>query len=276
MLRCADWNIAGARGEIIHGTTQFPVGDAVGVVLLGHGFLGYKDYGMIPWLAEQFAHAGWIAHRFNFSHSGMLEGKESFVRPDLFEQASWNTQVEDLEILCKHVKEDTLPILLFGHSRGGLASLLAMGRGVLDIDGIISLSSPSSCNPLTEEMAKELLRSGHIERASSRTSQTLRIGRVFLDEQLDEPDAHDLLSLVKSIPTDVLIIHGEDDDTISITCAEQICAKLQHPTLVRIQGGDHIFNTPNPFPIDGTPSPQLQSAWDAMFTFLPTTKVKHQ
>ena len=250
MLRCADWNIAGARREIIYGTTQFPVGDAVGVVLLGHGFLGYKDYGMIPWLAEQFAHAGWIAHRFNFSHSGMLEGKESFVRPDLFEQASWNTQVEDLEILCKHFKED--------------------------IDGIISLSSPSSCNPLTEEMAKELLRSGYIERASSRTSQTLRIGRVFLDEQLDEPDDHDLLSLVKSIPTDVLIIHGEDDDTISITCAEKICAKLQHPTLVRIHGGDHIFNTPNPFPIDGTPSPQLQSAWDAMFTFLPTTKVKSQ
>jgi pimeloyl-ACP methyl ester carboxylesterase len=267
-MRCADWNIAGARGEMIHGTTHFPDGDAVGVLLLGHGFLGYKDYGMFPWLAEQLAKLGWIAHRFNFSHSGMLEGKEAFVRPDLFEQATWNTQVEDIEILCTHFKEENVPNILFGHSRGGLAALLAMGRGGIDVDGVISLSAPSECNSLTDTISVEMRSVGYIERASSRTNQTLRIGRVFLDEQLADPDGHDLLRAVASIQTKVLIIRGEDDPTVPIDCAEQICAHAQCPTFARIQGGDHILNTPNPFPLDGSPSPQLKSAMYAMQQFL--------
>jgi len=260
--------MVGSRGEIIHGTTHTPERETCGIVLIAHGFLGYKDYGMFPWLAEQFAKIGWVAHRINFSHSGMLEGKEEFVRTDLFEQATWNTQIEDLTILGEAFKQEGVPLVVLGHSRGGLAALLALGKGELPAEGVISLSAPSDCNPLTPETEAQLLGQGFIERASSRTGQTLRIGKVFLQEQLDDPEGHDLLSLLSGNQANVLVIHGEDDTTVPVSCAVKINAALKKSTLVRVEGGDHVFNTPNPFPLEGTPSPQLLALWNGIRIFV--------
>jgi alpha-beta hydrolase superfamily lysophospholipase len=267
-MNCTDWNIVGSRGEYIHGTTHKPEGEAVGVVLLGHGFKGYKDYGMLPWLAEQFAQIGWISHRFNFSHSGMLADDGLFVRPDLFEVASWNTHVEDLEILSTTFKKDDLPLLMLGHSRGGLASLLALGRGAIVVAGVISLSAPARCNPLTQEAQQDLFNIGFIESPSSRTSQPLRIGTNFIQEQLDDPDRHDLLSLLQNTKSNVLLLHGEDDLTVPVTDAHAIHMAMPSATLVPIANGNHVFNTLNPFPIDGNPSAQLQEVWHAITTWL--------
>ncbi|MBT6269286.1 MAG: hypothetical protein HOI88_02925 [Phycisphaerae bacterium] len=267
-MSCTDWKIEGSRGQCIHGTTHEPESVTVGVVLIGHGFKGYKDYGMLPWLAEQFVKRGWIAHRFNFSHSGMLAEDGPFVRPDLFEAASWNTQVEDLEILTKALQVEGIPMIILGHSRGGLASLLALGRGTVEVDGIISLSAPSQCNQLTAESQQALLQDGFIESPSSRTNQVLRVGTNFLQEQLDDPEGHDLLALLKTNKNNVLLIHGEEDPTVPVAAAHAIHAVLPASTMKPIPGGDHVFNTQNPFPVDDAPSVQLQEVWNAIANWL--------
>jgi pimeloyl-ACP methyl ester carboxylesterase len=258
-----DWVIEGSGGEAIHGTTQEAVGGCRGNVVISHGFKGYKDYGMFPWIATSLARGGMRVHRFNFSHSGMLGEDGPFERPDLFERDTWNRQVEDLIAVCDHV-DGGGPLTLLGHSRGGVACLLAAGRGVVVPRGIITLSSPSTCNALDEETQQTLLRSGFIESPSSRTGQMLRIGAPFLQEQIDDPAGHDLLPLVATIPCPIAVIHGEDDPTVPVTSAENIAAAAQCATVTRIPGGDHVFNTPNPFPRDGSPSPQLAAVLAAI------------
>ena len=54
-------------------------------MLIAHGFKGYKDYGMFPRLARVAAETGFVAHRFNFSHSGMTDRIATFEHPDLFD-----------------------------------------------------------------------------------------------------------------------------------------------------------------------------------------------
>ena len=263
-----DWVMKGSGGECMHGTTHSPDGEPKGVVLLAHGFKGYKDYGMFPWLAEQFAALGYRAHRFNFSHSGMLGSDGPFERPDLFKLATWNTQVEDLRILYGSFAQDNLPTYLFGHSRGGVACLLAVGRGEFDVAGVMSLSAPSACNYLTTEAQETLLEVGCIESPSSRTDQMLHVGLPFLQEQRDDPASHDLLALAESIESPVLILHGEDDPTVDVSCAQEIAGAVKDATFVCVKGGNHVFNTPNPFPVDGTPSLQLKTVWDAIEKWL--------
>lgn len=263
-----DWEMIGSGGESIHGTTHSPNGEPKGVVLLAHGFKGYKDYGMFPWFAEHFAALGYRAHRFNFSHSGMLAGDGPFERPDLFKNATWNTQVEDLKILSGSFEEDGLPIYLFGHSRGGVACLLAVGRGEVEVAGVMSLSAPSACNYLTEESQEALVENGFIESRSSRTDQMLHVGLPFLKEQLEDPLSHDLLALAATIESRVLILHGEDDPTVHVSSAVDISDAVKNATLVRVQGATHVFNTPNPFAVDGKPSQQLKTAWDAIEEWL--------
>jgi len=43
------------------------------VVIYSHGFLGFKDWGFIPYVADKFAKAGFVFVRFNFSHNGISE-----------------------------------------------------------------------------------------------------------------------------------------------------------------------------------------------------------
>ena len=245
-----------------------PGSDPKGIIFLAHGFKGYKDYGMFPWLAQMFVDQGFIVHRFNFSHSGMTASDGPFERPDLFERDTWNFQVEDLAILTRELGQDGLPVTILGHSRGGVSCLLAVGRGAVEVDGVISLSAPATCNPMTPEAQQELLTQGFIESPSARTDQMLHVGRAFLQDQLDDPESHDLLPLVETIESRILVIHGEIDPTVSVESAVAIAAAGQLTTLVRIANGDHVYNTPNPFPKNGTPSVQLAAVWSAIQSWL--------
>src|SRR5690606_22895078 len=102
MAKQTTWTISGAQGEPILGATHHPAAGtpARGVLLIAHGFKGYKDYGLLPQLAQAAADAGLIAHRFNFSHSGMTDRSERFDRPELFEHDTWGKQVHDLHAVA--------------------------------------------------------------------------------------------------------------------------------------------------------------------------------
>lgn len=272
------WSIAGANDEAILGNTHRPRSEPRGAILIAHGFKGYKDYGMFPRIAAECAHAEFIAHRFNFSHSGMTNEIARFERPDLFERDTWNKQVVDLRAVIEAMSRGELagqglPYFIFGHSRGGVTALLTAGRFANDPSfpqpsGVITAAAPSDCNSLTSEGAAELLRRGFLESLSSRTGQRLRIGREFLQEQLDDPSNHDLPGLVGRINCPILIVHGEADPTVPVACADAVASAAKHPTVVRIAGGDHVFNTPNPMPESASPSPQLNALIAAIRQFV--------
>jgi pimeloyl-ACP methyl ester carboxylesterase len=270
------WSIAGSDGEPILGMTHEPVAPR-GVILLAHGFKGYKDYGMFPRLATTMADAGLVAHRFNFSHSGMTEDVSTFARPELFERDTWNRQVHDLRALLAAIADGTiagrgLPCFLFGHSRGGVAVLLTAGRmagtpGAPEIAGIVTASAPSTCRSMSDEDAQRLLDEGFIESPSARTGQALRVGSAFLQEQIEDPEGHDLLALAGRITCPALVVHGADDPTVPVECAKQIGGAVPGAEVRIVDGADHVFNTPNPMPDDAAASAQLQQLLDAMRDF---------
>jgi len=271
-----NWTIPGADGEPIIGSTHRPDCEPRGTLIIAHGFKGYKDYGMFPLIADDGARCGFISHRFNFSHSGMTENIDTFEKPELFERDTWNKQVHDLRTVIEHVSsaDDGLPHVLFGHSRGGVTVLLTAARyadddSFLQPAGLITVAAPSGCNFLSEEDQRVILDRGYVESPSSRTGQTLRVGRAFLTEQLDDPENHDLLALVPRIRCPMLIVHGEDDPTVAVSSANAIAEAATAPvTELLVPGADHVMNTQNPTPRDASPSDALRSLMLAMETFL--------
>ncbi len=266
-MKTNHWTIDGSQGAAIHGSTEAPDGEVKGVALIAHGFKGYKDYGMFPWLSTKLSSIGITSHRFNFSHSGMLAGSGEFERTDLFELDTWNRQVEDLTILANTFRLGELPLFLIGHSRGGVASLLAAGRGPVSPDKVVSISAPSTCMSFSEDVQKELLTNGSILSPSARTNQDLRVGAGFLQEQLDDPPNHDLLQLVQAIECPLLVVHGDADESVPVEASEAI-ANSGTGERVTIEGGNHVFNTPNPFDVSQQPSPQLSQLFEVMQSFL--------
>lgn len=258
-----DWDIPGSAGRPIHGTTHDPVGRCRGVVFLGHGFKGYKDYGFLPWLSVRLAEAGMVVHRFNFSHSGMLPGHGPFD-PIAFQEDTWNRQVEDLLALIGAVEDGRIsgedhPIIVVGHSRGGVSSLLLAGRHagtvpLASLAGVASLASPSQCLNLSEGDQATLLAEGSLASPSSRTGQELHVGSEFLQQQRDDPEGHDLLAQVARIQVPLCIVHGTEDDAVPVEASSRIAAAATSPARVHLlEGANHVFNAPNPFPVEAEP-----------------------
>lgn len=279
-LDVMNWTLPGADGQTILGNTHLPESTPRAAAIIVHGFLGYKDYGFFPTIADTLARIGIAAHRFNLSHSGMTNEIDTFARPDLFAKDTWNKQVEDIERLIHALNHHELvgpgmPVLLVGHSRGGVASLLCAGRRAVaamkPLDAIVSIAAPDSGSRLTEDQRKLLEKQGYLEVTSGRTGQTMQIDRAFWDEQHDEPCAHDLLTLAERIPSPTLVLHGDSDPTVPHADAEHIASALPSSKLVMIEGGDHVLNTLNPFPVGAEPSSQLGTALDCMTEFVEST-----
>ena len=263
-----NWTVPSEDGRVIVGTTHEPAaGPVQGQVLIAHGFKGYKDYGFIPWLAETLSKSGLAAHRFNFSCSGMDHGQGDF---DLqaFQHDTWNRQVEDVLCLIRAAGQGQLPggggpILLAGHSRGGVTSLLAAGRHAGSdrlggLCGILTMAAPDRCLSMDAATQETLLSEGTIPSPSNRTSQVLQIGRAFLQEQLTDPLGHDLLLQTGQIDLPVCVVHGTADDAVAVESATSICkASTGSCRIHRIEEANHVFNTSNPFPCDATPSEAL-------------------
>ena len=103
--------------------------------VLAHGFRDTEDYGFIPVLAQRLAEEGFIAHRFN---QPFRNGSRPWtIRCGCLPEDTWNHQVEDLLSVVERSTgspgghDD--PLVLFGHSRGGVACLLTAGRHADDL-----------------------------------------------------------------------------------------------------------------------------------------------
>ncbi|MFK7959292.1 MAG: alpha/beta hydrolase family protein [Phycisphaerales bacterium] len=297
------WEMEGAGGELILGlTTQtaasgsgFGSGLGTGLgsglaaassdasaagrlaartFIIAHGFKGFMGYGMFPAMAHWLARQGAIVHRFNFSRSGMTRDDHTFARPDLFAGDTWNHQVDDLATVAAAVRDGRLAggdrdLHVVGHSRGGIAVLLAAGRGVLGWPaGLTSIAAPSSCRRLQPATAEAMRTQGFIEVESSRTGQTLRIDGTWLTEQDADSAAHDLLGLAAAIDRPVLLIHGAADDTVPVADVDAIGSALGGPVrTLKIPGANHVLDCVHPMDPSGPRPGALESALEAIADF---------
>jgi pimeloyl-ACP methyl ester carboxylesterase len=262
-IRVTDWTIPGSDGQPVYGNTHRPGGDEViGVFICCHGFKGYKDYGFIPALCQHAASQGLIAVRFNFSHSGITRKIETFEKPNLFERDRWGRQIEDLrEVFDDAASLLALPRVVFGHSRGGVTSLLfASHHQPSSLAGLITTAAPDYACGLDDLAKDELRREGRLLSPSGRTGQKLYVGREWLDEIERDPEWYDPVLAAAHLQCPTLMIHGDADETVPITCAHRLHeAATSNSTLSIVEGANHVFNAANPTPAD-TPLEQLPLA----------------
>lgn len=246
------FTITNDHGLEILGDTHEPTGEPTACAIIIHGFKGYKDYGFIPLLARDLCDRGVLVHRFNLSTSGMTNDTGTFARPDLFELDTWNRQVDDVRRVVRAVHDGEipgagLPVYLVGHSRGGTTALLAGGRHreELRLAGIATINAVDRCCRMSEDEHRAMLARGYTVTQSARTGQELRIDADWLREQLDDPEAHDVLLQASGCGVPVLVMHGDADDAVDLSAGEAIAYKLHTPLNV-LKGSNHVLNMPNP------------------------------
>lgn len=282
-IETTDWVLRNGRGLDLIGNTDRPAArgtdDAHACVVFVHGFKGYKDYGFVPVLCKALARAGVVVHRFNLSCSGMTNDIETFARADLFAMDTWNRQVEDVECVLDAVEDGTLDgaglaRFVVGHSRGGATALLVAGRpGAPELAGVGTIAAVDACCRMDEDARDEFLERGYIVSASARTGQELVINASWLQEQIDDPEGHDVLGLCTSLSIPTLIMHGDGDDAVDLSAGKRI-ARAVDAELKVIAGANHVLNMSNPALESAGISPQLGEVIGLLTSFVKTNHGK--
>jgi uncharacterized protein len=227
------------------------------LVLFCHGFKGFKDWGAWHLVAKDFAEAGFIFIKFNFSHNGI--GKEDFknlTRLDLFKKNNYSKEMEDVEVVLNWIggesyKEKKLPavknIFILGHSRGGGIALLSAFENS-KISKVATWASIANFDRFgNEEDLVQWKLEGQKNFYNSRTKQDMKIGFQFYQDFDKNRQRFDLEKAAKNLKQALLLVHGKKDEGVGFSHAQRIKTWQQNAELVLIEGANHVFGAQHPW-----------------------------
>lgn len=245
----------------LYGADNF--GDQPAVIYV-HGFKGFKDWGFVPYAGEYFAQRGVSFITFNFSHNGIGKDPMNFTEFRLFEKNTFSLEVSEvLEIihLTTHTnffgKDLRFKPGIIGHSRGGAIALIAASQAP-SVAAVATWSSVSTLDRYTKEDRQKWRKRGYQEVINSRTGQVFKMGIPILDDiEKYARTKLNVLQAVKNYKRPLLIIHGQDDETVPNYEAEHlnIYGDPANTSMSLIPGGSHTFGATHPF---SETTPQLE------------------
>ena len=243
------------------------------VIIICHGFKGYKDWNFFPYLADQLAEQGFYAIRFNFSCNGVSGAKDAFDELDKFAVNTYSREQTDLAVLLQHMKERSLPfanefdldnIGIIGHSRGGGNSILFASEHP-EIKAVVTWNGVSDVDFWDDALKKEIRENGIGYIINARTKQKMPMKADVFDDIEKNKDRFDILSKLATMSSPVLIVQGDADLTQLVEGAYKMKETAPHHMLAIIPGADHTFNAVHPLNEITT---QLQQAITETVSFL--------
>jgi pimeloyl-ACP methyl ester carboxylesterase len=234
------------EGLPIRGDIDAPP-DPSALVVVVHGFKGFKDWGFFPWLAEMLCDARFAVVRFNMSRSGIGENPETFDRLDLFAGDTYTTQLHDLHIAIAHAQRElpSLPTFLVGHSRGGGIALLGASE-VRDLAGVVTWSAISHVDRWDDATIHRWRKDGALFIENARTKQMMRLSTAMLDDVEAHRERLDVGAAVEALEVPLLVIHGGRDESVPVAEAEAIASRGRDASKVILANAGHTYNSIHP------------------------------
>lgn len=220
-----------------------------GTLLLLHGYKGFKNWGMFPYVASELAEAVDVV-ALNFSHNGVGEDLMDFTELEKFAGDTYSKDLEDLEVIIsdihKHVGTDK-PILLLGHSRGAGVSLIYALDHPAEITGVISWNGITHVDLLTPENKAEMRATGRSYTLNGRTKQMMPLNLEILEDMERNVERFDIIGRIREAAFPITLVQGTEDGERLIKGSEKLVANNAAIQWVKIPGGNHTFGSVHPY-----------------------------
>jgi pimeloyl-ACP methyl ester carboxylesterase len=229
------------------------------VVVFVHGFKGFKDWGHFPLLARFFAEQGFVFIKLNLSHNGVVVGGTGDLEDlEAFGHNNFSHELNDLGQLLDalHTPGATpLPaalldlgrLYLIGHSRGGGLVLLKAAEDVR-IRAVATWAAVANLAPRwPAEVLAQWQREGVLYVPNSRTGQQLPMYHQIAEDYHANLPRLDLPALVPQLRQPLLIVHGDPDETVPLSAAEELLARKPDAELLVVPGAGHMFGGSHPW-----------------------------
>lgn len=249
------------RGDLYPAQTE-----SRGTLIICHGFKGFKDWGMFPYVAEQLSRELDVI-TFNFTHNGVGERLTEFTELEKFAKNTFSRELEDLDYLVQSIQGGTFlveqnvsasPLFLLGHSRGGGVSLVYGFDHPDRIAGVIAWNGAVDLGGIfSDEMRRDMRRHGRTVTINARTNQEMPLDVEILDDLERNESRFNLIRRTRSVKLPIVLIQGTEDHPRLRDGSAQLVESNPAIEWVNIEGGNHTFNAVHPF--QGTTEP-LQEA----------------
>ena len=232
------------------------VKDSDYMVIITNGFNGFYNYGMFPYIQNTLAENGISNISYNFSHGGVIGDADFFLDLNKYRKNCMRLEMLDLiGVTNKIVKMyPRAKLINLAHSMGGVPTIFGTNKlqekGV-EISGVILISTINTLKIWPKNMMNKWVEEGVYYLENNRTKQKLPLGREFLNEVINSDIDWNLIKEISKIKSDVLLLHGEKDETVPPEHSEMLHNARKavglKSKLSLIGNAGHTFNTTHPF-----------------------------
>ena len=247
------------------------------IIIFCHGYKGFKDWGTWDLMAKAFAGTGFFFIKFNFSHNGgTTEQPIDFPDLEAFGQNNYTKELDDLESVIDWIynnsefkKEiDTNNIYLIGHSRGGgMVAIKAEEdtriKKLITLAGVSDYGSRMGSSNEIESWKKD----GVKYVLNGRTKQQMPHYYQFYEDFIANEERLTIKRAVSNLKIPHLIIHGNEDTSVSVEEAKNLYQWNPSSKLEIIEKANHVFGASHPWNNDFLPN-QLQEVINLSLLFL--------
>ena len=222
------------------------------IVVFIHGYMGFKDWGAWNLMEAYFLSLGYGFCKFNLTHNGTtIQNALEFADLNAFGQNRYSYEKTDvlcaLDWLQSKVDLATCTVHLVGHSRGGgIALLCASDSRVSTVITLAAISSIEKRFDLSEEIMDNWKNTGVRYVKNGRTHQEMP----HFIEQIADFETHrselDIRKACMELTKPLLILHGDQDESVSIEEGKAISAWTKQPLQI-IHGANHTFGASHPY-----------------------------
>lgn len=228
------------------------------ILLILHGFKGFKDWGFFPYIAEHFTCHDMITITVNFSLNGYRPGSDRIEAPEDFHRNTISREISETLALIEALQAGTLhpslheyannPLYILGHSRGGGIALTAAARSSHIMKAAI-WNSVATFDRFSPRQKLQWAESGAFPVENARTGQALSLGLDYLqDITKNELSISPVAMAAQLLHTPLLIVHAEQDMTVPLREAHKLrdssSARTQFHVIART---GHTFGAVHPF-----------------------------
>jgi len=231
------------------------------MVLMLHGFKGFRNWGFFPMAAQEVAQHGFIVVRMDFALNGMRGTNNTVISLADFGENTITHEVDDVhDVIDGMLSNPELSwireqwnrhVHFVGHSRGGAITQIAASelRTVPDVTvgkSVVwnTIGNADRWSHRQRDIWREV---GYMEVENTRTGQTLRMDSSFLDDLEENSERLSLPHAATSVQDLMMYIHSDSDLTVNIREVKELLSSIDSKAkLVVIPGSTHTFGISHP------------------------------
>ena len=276
MINKETFTIPGAKGRnMLMDLTYDDHSPKAPLVIFAHGFKGFKDWGTNNLVARFFAENGFRYLKFNFSHNGTLPDKPTdFADLIAFADNTFSIELNDLtsviDFACGgSAIHSVTGVNLIGHSMGGGISIVKTAEDKR-INKLVTMASISNFHNLWPKEAEAQWKiQGIMYIQNARTGQQMPLKSSLLNDLETHAARLNITEKAAAITQPWLIVHGDEDTSVPVSCAQELKEAQPKAELEIITGADHTFGGSHPYGTDTLPDPLKEFCLKTMAFFRP-------